>query len=264
MTRPFTNRLARPLAAGYDVLVMSETNHQKTFIVNKWLLAVAAAVLIGAGIYFFEPIMAVTEQTTRFLLDKEGARRYFETRPLAPLYYIGLQALQVVISPIPGELSGILAGMIFGWLKGFILATIGLTIGSAVNVTLGRLFERVFLEKVLSNRVLDRFEEKAQRYGLLTVFILFVFPGAPKDTFCWLFGLTRIPIWAFLLVSSIARMPGTLVLALQGDKAVEGQWLFLAILTGVGVLLSVFALLYRERLVRLLKLPRWSGGGEDS
>lgn len=33
---------------------------------------------------------------------------------LAPVIFIGLQALQVIIAPIPGEVTGILGGYLFG------------------------------------------------------------------------------------------------------------------------------------------------------
>ena len=57
---------------------------------------------------------------------------------LAPVFFIGLQALQVIISPIPGEATGFLGGYLFGEWLGFIYSTIGLTVGTLICFALGR------------------------------------------------------------------------------------------------------------------------------
>src|SRR5262249_27359561 len=44
---------------------------------------------------------------------------------LAPLIFIGFQALQVIISPIPGEPVGLLGGYLFGVWGGFVYSMIG-------------------------------------------------------------------------------------------------------------------------------------------
>src|SRR6266436_1551977 len=49
---------------------------------------------------------------------------------LAPVIFIALQALQVIIAPIPGEVTGILGGYLFGQWIGLLYSTIGLTLGS--------------------------------------------------------------------------------------------------------------------------------------
>ncbi|MFN4196930.1 MAG: TVP38/TMEM64 family protein, partial [Caldimicrobium sp.] len=48
------------------------------------------------------------------------------------IIFILLQAIQVVIAPIPGEVTGFMAGFLFGGFLGFILSTIGIIIGSAI------------------------------------------------------------------------------------------------------------------------------------
>ena len=216
------------------------------------LIALAAALALATALLVFFPhIKDVVVKTTNFLLDKEGAREWITSRePYSYLYFVGLQVLQVIVSPIPGELSCFLGGVIFGSWQGFLLSSLGLTIGSFVNVSLGRAFERAFLERIIPAKVLDNFEARSRKWGLLTVFILFLIPGGPKDTLCYLFGLTRIPILPFLVVSSLARMPGTLVLALQGAQVFQGDWSVFLILTGGSLAVLVPVLIYRERILR--------------
>ncbi len=57
---------------------------------------------------------------------------------LAPVAFILLQALQVVVSPIPGEATGLLGGYLFGLTLGFIYSTVGLTLGTVAAFAIGR------------------------------------------------------------------------------------------------------------------------------
>ena len=223
------------------------------------LLGILVLIALGA-LLLFGPLRNFIWETTSFLLDKDGARKYILAQPHAGLYFIGLQVLQVIFSPIPGELSCFLGGLIFGWLTGFLYSCLGLTIGSLVNISLGRFFERVFLEKIIPARHLNNFEARSRRWGLATVFILFLFPGAPKDIFCYLFGLTRIPIIPFLLVSSVARMPGTLVLSLQGAQVIEGEWTSFILITVAGLVVSIPALIYKKQIFRRLGISEGASG----
>jgi uncharacterized membrane protein YdjX (TVP38/TMEM64 family) len=216
---------------------------------------VALIILLILAVVFFAPLKKLVVDVTEFLLDKDGARRWIlNHQPYSSLYFLGLQILQVIFSPVPGEVSCFLGGLIFGWWQGFLLSSLGLTIGSLVNVSIGRIFERVFLERIMPARLLDRFEVNVKRWGLTTVFVLFLFPGAPKDTLCYLFGLSRIPIWSFLVVSSVARLPGTLVLSLQGAKIVEGDWFFFIVITAAGMGVAITTLIFRNRLLRWLRI----------
>ncbi len=217
----------------------------------KILLLASLAALAVLAVVFWSPLYELTLRTTRFLMDKEGARQYILShQPYSAIYFIGLQILQVVISPIPGELSCLAGGFIFGWAKGFVHSTIGLTLGSLIVVTIGRVFERVFLEKFIPKRILDNFEDRSRRWGLLTVLILFLVPGAPKDSLSYLFGLTRIPIPQFLLVSALARMPGTLVLSLQGATIFQGDWTFFLVMTLGGAAVVIPLLIFRDKIFR--------------
>src|SRR6267143_600297 len=57
---------------------------------------------------------------------------------MAPLVFIAIQALQVIISPIPGEITGPVGGALFGTTLGLIYSTIGLTLGTLFCFWVGR------------------------------------------------------------------------------------------------------------------------------
>src|SRR5262249_60966552 len=75
---------------------------------------------------------------------------------LAPLIFIGFQALQVIISPIPGEPVGLLGGYLFGVWGGFVYSLIGLTVGSLTCFAIGRWLGVHFVRKLVNPRAWRR------------------------------------------------------------------------------------------------------------
>src|SRR5207245_5171215 len=85
--------------------------------------------------------------------------------------------------------------------------------------------------------------------GAIVCFIIFLIPGLPKDIVCYLFGLSPMPFWVFAIVSSLGRVPGTLVLSAQGAKTASGHYLEVAVLTAVVAAVAIPLYYYRHRLV---------------
>ncbi len=216
----------------------------------EWGLLFGLAVLGLLAFILLSPLKGWTTHTMTLLGDKEAARTYILSyQPYSALYFIGLQIFQVIIAVIPGELAGFVGGFIFGSGLGFFYSTIGLILGTCIAVVIGRIFERVFLEKIIPQRLLDRFSSRIERWGLLSVFIFFLMPGVPKDYMSYLIGLTRLPLVPFIIVSSLARMPGTLVLSLQGAKVFEGDWIFLTVLTLSALTILIPLLIFNDRIL---------------
>src|SRR5581483_8139255 len=80
-----------------------------------------------------------------------------EHRTYAALIFIGLQALQVVAAPVPGEVTGFAGGIIFGPIWGVVYSTIGLTLGSWIAFVLARLLGRPLVERMVSAETIQRY-----------------------------------------------------------------------------------------------------------
>ncbi len=97
------------------------------------LLVLTAAI----GIAFYE-----TDLLSLFL-NREKMMDFLAS--LGPFSFIGfilIQAVQVVVSPIPGEVTGFIGGFLYGTFLGIALSTIGLTLGSWAAFSLARIFGR--------------------------------------------------------------------------------------------------------------------------
>jgi uncharacterized membrane protein YdjX (TVP38/TMEM64 family) len=193
--------------------------------------------------------------------DKEEIQRLLKAAgPLAPLVFILTQVLQVVFAPIPGEATGFIGGFLFGVPLGMLYSTIGLTVGSAIAFLLGRWLEVHFVMRIVQPETLKRFDFLMERQGALVAFFLFIIPGFPKDYLCFILGLSHMSLRLFLVLSTVGRLPGTLMLTLQGAKVYEGDYLVSGILLGLCLLLGLVLYYRRNTLYEWLK--RWDHGGE--
>lgn len=144
--------------------------------------------------------------------------------PWAWLAFITVQALQVVFAPIPGEVTGFVGGLLFGTLSGTILSTIGLTLGSLLAFVIARVFGAGFVHKIVKRNYIDRFDYFVTHQGLYIAFLLFLIPGFPKDSLCYLLGITKMRYFDFIMMNLIGRLPGTLILGLEGNAVRHGNY----------------------------------------
>jgi len=153
-----------------------------------------------------------------------------------------------LFAPVPGEASGFIGGYLFGVLPGFIYSSIGLGLGSMLNFGVGRFLGERYIRKLLPSHVLARFESLLKRQGVIVLLVLFIFPGFPKDYLCLFLGMTSIPFKLFVLLATFGRMPGTLMLSLQGAYVYKEMYDVFAVLFGLCLILVIVVIRYREAL----------------
>ena len=166
----------------------------------------------------------------------------------APIIFIMLQTFQVVFAPIPGEASGVIGGYLFGTLPGMIYSTIGLSIGSWFNILIGRSFGKQFVRRLISDRRLIRFDRILKRQGVIVFFIMFLFPGFPKDYLCFFLGLSNVPIRILVFIASVGRIPGTFLLSLQGEYLFERNYILLLVVILLCLVLALISYRHKEKI----------------
>lgn len=227
-------------------LIVRSNNYLKKLLI----VGLLGGAVLGFALYFFwAPLTERLGACYEFLCSKEKIRDWLVSYgAAAPVLFVIIQALQVILAPIPGEATGFLGGFLFGSTLGFILSTIGLTLGSLLAFLLGRWLEVHFVEKVVRRETLDRFNFIIERQGTLVAFLLFLLPGFPKDYLCFILGLSKMPLKVFLLIVTLGRMPGTLMLSLQGAKVYDGEYLMVGLLLLLFFLLAVLMYFHKEKL----------------
>jgi len=210
----------------------------------------AAALLVWL---YWEPLWRWTRELWVLLQDREAFRLRIEAYGVwAPAAFVAFQVLQVLASPIPGELVGAAGGYVFGWLPSLIYSTIGLSLGSWINFFTARLLGRGLVERIIPPAYLTKIAFLMERQGVVASFIFFVIPGFPKDYFCYALGLSPMNWRSFMVMSSIGRIPGTLMLSLQGAAVYhENYWSFLVLgLLSLAFILPVY--IWRENIYQWL------------
>ncbi len=185
----------------------------------------------------------------KFFLSKEKLIDFLQS--LGPLSFLGfvlLQALQVVIAPIPGEVTGLIGGYFFGTFLGVLLSTSGLILGSYIAFALSRAFGRPFVERFIDKALMDRFDYLLHHKGLFLIFMLFLIPGFPKDYLCFILGLGHLSTLEFLAVSSIGRLFGTVILTIGGGFIRYQEYGKLFILAGAVIVAVCIAIAFRDKL----------------
>jgi uncharacterized membrane protein YdjX (TVP38/TMEM64 family) len=224
----------------------------KRYILLALLLTGAAA--LAASLLFLPHATDKISHAYAVLTDKGRLSNYVSSfGPIAPVIFICIQILQVIFAPIPGEMTGFAGGYLFGMWWGFIYSSVALTVGSVVNFSIGRLLGKRYIRRLIPPEHLKRFDAIATHEGALILFILFVFPGFPKDYLCLFLGLTAMPFKIFVWMSAVGRMPGTFMLSLQGSILFEENYVLLAVVAGVFCLFVLLSYYYREPLYRWIE-----------
>jgi len=170
---------------------------------------------------------------------------------LAPVVLIGLQAAQVVLAPIPGQVLAVVAGYLFGAWWGTLYNMIGVIIGSTVAFWLSRRYGRSYVENIVHEQTLARFDSISESYARPALFVLFLVPGLPDDVLCFVGGLSDVPLWQLVVIALVGRAPAFFLVNVFGTFLETGQF---GAAIGVAVVLLLFSLLgyvYRDRLLHL-------------
>jgi uncharacterized membrane protein YdjX (TVP38/TMEM64 family) len=187
----------------------------------------------------------------RYFLSPKRLRLFIASfGPFAAVVFVIVQALQVVFAPIPGEMTGFVGGFLFGNVAGTILSTIGLMLGSTIAFGISRFFGMRFVEKVVKKTYIEKFNFFVTHKGLYISYILFLIPGFPKDSLCWLLGLTHMRFLDFFLMNLLGRLPGTVILTFQGSAVKDERYKFFLILLIVSVVLTVVLYFSRNHIIR--------------
>jgi uncharacterized membrane protein YdjX (TVP38/TMEM64 family) len=179
---------------------------------------------------------------------------------LARLAFLGVQVGQIVVFVVPGEATQVVGGYFFGTWEGALYCVIGAALGSSAAFLLARWLGRPLITLFVRPEQFARLELVLNRgKGWVSVFVLFLFPGVPKDTLCYIAGLTPIHFGAFVLLSTLARIPGILLSTFVGDSVADKHYHMFISLCILGLVALVLGLIFRGRVESWISRKRQPG-----
>lgn len=222
---------------------------RKSTILKFVLLGIVVVIVIG---YLAWDVLAKGPITQLLSNRDELVRIMNNLGPWAPLFYILIQVVQVVVAPIPGQIVGGVGGFLFGhW--GILWTTIGSIIGFWVVFCIARKFGRPLIEKIFKKPAVDKFDFIINAKGAaLIIFAIFLLPGFPDDLVCYVAGLTKLSMRKLLLISILGRFP-TIVLTNYIGMGIGGNIGLVVVLSLVVVVIIGLAAWKREQIIAFLK-----------
>lgn len=196
------------------------TEKQKRWIAGTGIFLF---LLLSALIFFFagKPLIRFAQEPERFRawVDEQGV--------LAPVAFLGMLVLQIVVAAIPGEPLEIAAGYAFGALEGTLLCLLGAFAGRVAVFLLVRRFGARAVDVFFPLEKLNTLSFLQNKKKLtLWVFFLFFLPGTPKDLLCYVVGLTDLPLKSWLIISAVAPFPSIVTSTIGGDALGMGNYTF--------------------------------------
>lgn len=202
-------------------------------------------------------IVAVLWPSLSVVFEPNGVDRLIsdikDQGPVGVLILLGLQLLQIVVAFIPGEVVQVAAGMLYGPFFGSLIILVGCVISSSIIYTLVHKLGAPFVQSMVSEKYLVKFYE-FERSGKLNliVFILFLIPAMPKDVFTYLVPLTNMRMRAFLVLSTIGRIPGVIISTYAASGLAEGDMATSLIIFGIAAVLMILGIIFRDKIFSVL------------
>ena len=173
---------------------------------------------------------------------------------------LGLQILQVIICIIPGQPIQFTVSYLFGIVVGYLISIVGALIGTAIAFYIAKFLGKDVLEIFFNEDQIRNYQDKlSSGRGLTIVLLIYLIPGLPKDLLGYVAGISDMDIGLFLFVSTIGRTPPMLASLAFGYFVRQENYVAVAILSVICVIVLIVCLIYRKKIVA--KLDRYAEKG---
>lgn len=242
--------------SGNEVSVETKTALKRKRILALITAIISVILITGLGFYVLKALHISADSESGIEGAAESFKTLIESYGNSGIFVaLFIHVLQVIISPLPGEIIEIGMGLCFGWFGGTLICLIGNTIGSFIILLfvkkLGVKFVELFVpvEKINQLSILQN-DKKLETL----IFLIFLIPGTPKDMLVFFFGLTNISIPKFLVLQFFARIPSIITSTIGGDFLVEGKFMSAVLLFVITGLVSIIGIIiYNVILNRMNK-----------
>ena len=137
-----------------------------------WISILVAAVGILVAVYY----IGKSYGWFTFFESMDSIRNYVSSfGPMAPLIFFLLQFVQVIISPIPGNITTIVWGIMFGFINGFLISFAAVFLGSICAFLLGKKFGRPLVERIVGKQKIDKYMVSVSSRQKIVLFLMFLF-----------------------------------------------------------------------------------------
>ena len=126
---------------------------------------------------------------------------------IAPIMFVFIQTIQVVIPIIPGVIGCTAGGALFGAIEGFAYNYIGICGGSFIAFFLARKYGIKLVKMLVSEKHYNKYMPLLSgKTMIILLWVCVLLPLAPDDALCYLAGLTTMKKRQFIPIILIGKI----------------------------------------------------------
>ena len=174
-------------------------NNNSIDLYKKILLIVCTAITVVLTVIGYKKGIFTDETQMELFLNSCGI--------FAPLFFVFIQAVQVIIPILPGAVGCVYGVMFWGPLKGFIFNYIGICIGSIGAFLIARRFGQRLVIQMTGEKFYDKYSkylEMENRFEKIFALLIFL-PVAPDDFLCYLAGISKMDLKKFVTIILLGK-----------------------------------------------------------
>jgi uncharacterized membrane protein YdjX (TVP38/TMEM64 family) len=198
----------------------------KLFSTRQIFMALLALVvlLVGIVLWFTTPsIRHWLSVAIAFFSDISAIEEFVNWLGwFGPLFLIFLNALQIVVAPLPAYAIFAAAGFLYGGFWGGLYGAIGTLIGATAAMLLTRRFGRPLAARMIGAERLDHWSEMTSNRSLIMWGLLLLAPVGDLPFF--LAGLSRVSVVSILALTTIIRIPSIFLIATAASGTSSLTW----------------------------------------
>ncbi|KAB8130732.1 TVP38/TMEM64 family protein [Gracilibacillus oryzae] len=124
----------------------------------------------------------------------------------APLLFVALQFVQVIIPIVPGGISCLGGILVFGPVMGLIYNYVGICLGSIAAFLIAKKYGDTVMYFLFKPKLREKYRRWVddRRFGLFFTIMIFS-PIAPDDFLCYLAGTTKMSLTRFTIIILVGK-----------------------------------------------------------
>ena len=188
-----------PLPGKNDKIPKLKINIKKVSLILSILVVVGVA---AAGFFGWRAGLFSSAEALSAFLSSLGA--------WAPIAFLLLQVLQIIIPVIPGGVILSVGVVAFGPVYGFIYNYVGMLMGSYIAFAFARRFGLPLIKSIISEKAFAKYigwlDNKQEKFNKLFALAIFL-PFFPDDLLCMLAGVSKMKTSTFWLINIVLKIP---------------------------------------------------------
>lgn len=206
----------------------------------RWLLVAALLILAVFAFKHYELAQYIDQKALREMIEPFGF--------WAPLIYMGIFILAMLLIVIPYSLFGALAVVLFGPAWGVLWTVLGGTLAALAVFAMSRLLGRNIIAKRAGDPKWENLNRRLEQDGLYYLLLVRALSIVPFNLLNFACAFTAVRVRDFVLANLIGLIPSAFVYGLGAQLLLDPttpRWLLL-VLVGVLLLVILVPMIFRQ------------------